>query len=214
MKKPLSTSDLDALSARTLAHYDASAQSFREGTHDHDVSQNYQALLRAIEGVPPFSILDFGCGPGRDLAHFKSLGHEAVGVEGAAHFVQMARTTGCEVLHQRFLRLSLPAARFHGVFANASLFHVPTQELGRVLGELRDTLRPRGVLFVPTRTGPTPRGSRASATAPSSHSRPGPRASRPRDSTRSSTTTGRRAGREPSSPGSPRSGERTHPGAR
>ena len=147
VKKPLSIADLDALSARTLAHYDASAQSFREGTRDHDVSQNYQALLRAIEGPPPFSILDFGCGPGRDLAHFKSLGHETVGVEGAAHFVQMARTTGCEVLHQNFLRLSLPAARFHGVFANASLFHVPTQELGRVLGELRDALRPRGVLF-------------------------------------------------------------------
>ena len=59
----------------------------------------------------------------------------------------MARTTGCEVLHQDFLRLALPKERFHGVFANASLFHVPTQELARVLGELRDALVPRGVLF-------------------------------------------------------------------
>jgi SAM-dependent methyltransferase len=144
---PLTAADLDALSSRTLAHYEASAESFREGTRDHDVSQNYAALLRAIEGPPPFAILDFGCGPGRDLAHFRSLGHEAVGLDGAAAFVAMARHTGCDVLHQNFLHLSLPAARFDGVFANASLFHVPGQVLGRVLGELRDALRPRGVLF-------------------------------------------------------------------
>jgi trans-aconitate methyltransferase len=50
-------------------------------------------------------------------------------------------------MHQDFLHLSLPKARFHGVFANASLFHVPTQELRRVLVELWDSLVPRGVLF-------------------------------------------------------------------
>jgi SAM-dependent methyltransferase len=157
----LTAADLDALSTRTLAHYDASAQSFWEGTRDHDVSQNYDALLRAIEGPPPFTILDFGCGPGRDLAHFKALGHEAVGLDGAATFAQMARATGCEVLHQNFLRLSLPAGRFHGIFANASLFHVPRQELGRVLGELREALRPRGVLFCSNPHGPDTEGFRA-----------------------------------------------------
>jgi SAM-dependent methyltransferase len=97
---------------------------------------------------PPLVLLDLGCGPGRDLAYFRSLGHEAVGLDGTASFVEMARAaTGCEVLHQSFLALSLPAARFHGVFANASLFHVPTQELPRVLGELRDALVDDGVLF-------------------------------------------------------------------
>jgi len=144
----ITADELEALTARTLAHYDDSAQAFEEGTRSHDVSQNYAALLSAIEGPPPFSLLDFGCGPGRDLAYFRSLGHEAVGLDGAPHFVEMARAaTGCEVLHQNFLRLSLPPARFHGIFANASLFHVPTQELPRVLGQLRMSLRPRGVLF-------------------------------------------------------------------
>ena len=60
----------------------------------------------------------------------------------------MARAhSGCEVLEQDFLRLALPPGRFDGVFANASLFHVPGQELARVLGELRAALKPRGVLF-------------------------------------------------------------------
>ena len=43
--------------------------------------------------------------------------------------------------------MELPQSRFDGVFANASLFHVPSQELPRVLVELFETLRPRGVLF-------------------------------------------------------------------
>ena len=144
----LTGAELHALTARTLAHYDATSTLFRGGTRDHDVSQNYAALLGALEGAPPFTLLDFGCGPGRDLAYFKSLGHEAIGLDGSAEFVAMARAaTGCEVLHQNFLTLDLPAARFDGVFANASLFHVPAQELPRALEALRESIRPRGVLF-------------------------------------------------------------------
>jgi SAM-dependent methyltransferase len=136
------------VSARTLAHYEAHAGDFWEGTKDHDVSQNRAALLDAIEGPPPFCLLDFGCGPGRDLAYFRSLGHEAVGLDGCRAFCDMARAhSGCEVLKQDFLALSLPPERFDGIFANAALFHVPGSELPRVLGELRAALKPRGVLF-------------------------------------------------------------------
>lgn len=139
---------LRRISAVTIAHYDRSAAAFLDGTRDHDVSQNYAALLDAIEGDPPYSILDLGCGPGRDLRYFRSLGHDAVGLDGSKEFVAMARScSGCEVLHQDFLAMELPESRFDGVFANAALFHVPSQELPRVLLELAATLRTRGVLF-------------------------------------------------------------------
>ena len=132
----------------TIAHYERSSDAYWVGTKDHDVSQNYIALLDAIEGEAPYAILDLGCGPGRDLKHFSALGHEAVGLDGAASFVAMARAhSGCAVLHQNFLEMDLPRARFHGVFANASLFHVPSRELPRVLREIAATLKPRGVLF-------------------------------------------------------------------
>jgi len=80
---PLSSEDLQQVAARTLAHYEQHAQSYWEGTRDHDVSQNIAALLKHIPGPPPFDLLDFGCGPGRDLHTFKALGHCAVGLEGA-----------------------------------------------------------------------------------------------------------------------------------
>jgi len=140
--------ELGRISALTLEHYNQSAESFREGTQDHDVTQNIAALLRHIEGPPPFTILDLGCGPGRDLKAFAALGHVAIGLDGAEKFVAMARAqSGCEVWRQDFLALDLPARHFDGVFANAALFHVPGQELPRVLAQLRASLKPAGVLF-------------------------------------------------------------------
>lgn len=132
----------------TLEHYNRTAQAFRDGTSGHDVSQNIATLLRHIEGSAPFSVLDFGCGPGRDLKAFVEAGHKPTGLEGAVRLAQMARDhSGCEVWEQDFLALELPPACFDGIFANASLFHVPAQELPRVLGMLHVALKPRGVLF-------------------------------------------------------------------
>lgn len=149
------------ISAGTLQHYESRAESFREGTRDHDVSQNIEALLRNIPGEPPFTILDLGCGPGRDLAAFAARGHVAVGLDGSPRFVEMARAdSGCEVWLQDFLALDLPAARFDGIFANASLFHVPCAELARVLGELHAALKPGGALFCSNPRGDNEEGWR------------------------------------------------------
>ncbi len=140
--------DLAYIVTRTLADYDGNAQRFWEGTRDHDVTQNIETLLRHIEGTPPYAILDLGCGPGRDLVAFRERGHEPTGLEGSRALAAMAREhSGCEVWQQDFLALQLPQRRFDGVFANASLFHVPRQELPRVLGELYASLKPGGVLF-------------------------------------------------------------------
>ena len=60
----------------------------------------------------------------------------------------MARAdSACEVWQQDFLKLELPAAHFDGIFANAALFHIPIQELQRVLRQLHASLKPGGVLF-------------------------------------------------------------------
>ena len=136
------------VTAITIAEYDRMAAAYRRGTADHDVSQNIAALLEAIEGEGPHVILDLGCGPGRDLRRFTALGHVVVGLDGSSELVAMARAeTDCEVLHQNFLALDLPLARFDGIFANASLFHVPSSQLARVLRDLAAALKPDGVLF-------------------------------------------------------------------
>ncbi|MEO7493841.1 MAG: methyltransferase domain-containing protein [Massilia sp.] len=140
--------ELTGITRRTLDYYDRNAEQFFAGTVDHDVSQNIDALLDAIEGEPPYTILDLGCGPGRDLKAFSELGHRAIGVDGSAQFADMARAySGCEVWQEDFVALELPPAMFDGIFANAALFHVPSRALPQVLRHLHAALKPGGVLF-------------------------------------------------------------------
>jgi SAM-dependent methyltransferase len=151
----LNKPDATDVSQLTLSYYNERAEDFWRGTRDHDVSQNVDTLLRHIRGDPPFTILDLGCGPGRDLATFSALGHVAIGLDGAARFVELAQQhSGCEVWHQDFLALDLPTGHFDGVFANAALFHCPSSALPGVLEDLRVALKPGGVLF-----SSNPRGS-------------------------------------------------------
>ena len=140
---------MEETSRRTLRHYEEGAEAFWQGTRDHDVTQNVDALLACLpEGGEGQRVLDFGCGPGRDLKALTDRGVLATGLDGCESFCAMARThSGCEVLHQDFLALDLLPESFEGIFANASLFHVPTAHLKAVLDALLAALVPGGVLF-------------------------------------------------------------------
>jgi SAM-dependent methyltransferase len=132
----------------TLDHYDQNAEAFWQDTKDHDVTQNTAAFLAPFPKNKILDVLDLGCGPGRDVKYFHSLGHRLVGLDGSEVFCEMARQyTGCRILQQTFLNLDLPSLSFDGIFANAALFHVPSQELPRVLDDLHTALRPGGILF-------------------------------------------------------------------
>ena len=148
MKFNNSAVDLVEIEKLNIAHYDENAESFRIGTKDHDVSQNIAALIDALPKEKTLDILDFGCGPGRDMCVFKSMGHRPTGLDGSKEFCKMAvKQSGCPTLNQQFLKLELEENRYDGIFANASLFTVPSQELPRVLKELHSALRKDGILF-------------------------------------------------------------------
>ena len=147
--------DLEEIENLTFGHYEDNAESFRIGTKDHDVSQNIAEFLGALPKGKQLDILDFGCGPGRDLNVFKQMGHRPTGLDGSKEFCKMTQQLSkFPILHQKFLHLELEDNSFDGVFANASLFHVPSLELSRVLKEIHSALRKGGILF-----SSNPRGS-------------------------------------------------------
>jgi SAM-dependent methyltransferase len=145
----LNAKKLDEIETVTLGHYNQHAEAFWNGTKDHDVSQNYTAFLAPFPKSKMLDILDLGCGAGRGVKYFQSLGHKPVGLDGSKVFCDMARQyTGCKILQQTFLSLDLPSQSFDGIFANAALFHVPSQKLPHVLDDLHSALRPGGILFL------------------------------------------------------------------
>ncbi|MEM7180767.1 MAG: class I SAM-dependent methyltransferase [Spirochaetota bacterium] len=138
----------NVLTESTIQHYESRPEQFWQGTKDHDVTQNYDRFLSNIPFSGSLTLLDFGCGPGRDLLYFKQQGHKSYGLDGCASFCKMAREYAeVPVLQQNFVNLELQKNFFHGIFANASLFHVPKKHLSRVLTELRNALQTDGVLF-------------------------------------------------------------------
>ncbi|OUR88070.1 SAM-dependent methyltransferase [Cycloclasticus sp. 44_32_T64] len=148
--------DITHKEGTTIEHYENNAEAFWAGTKDHDVSQNIDAFLAALPTNKALDILDVGCGPGRDLLRFKSLGHKPIGLDGSATFCRMATEhSGCPTLNQTFVNMDLPDASFDGVFANASLFHVPSSELLNVLRKLHACLRVGGILFTSNPRGST-----------------------------------------------------------
>tara|TARA_B100000579_G_C22646506_1_gene764016 strand:+ start:301 stop:939 length:639 start_codon:yes stop_codon:yes gene_type:complete len=148
--------DLEEIENLTIGHYENNAESFRIGTKDHDVSQNIAAFLGSFPKDKKLDILDFGCGPGRDLNVFKQMGHRPTGLDGSKEFCKMTQQLSeFPVLHQKFLHLELEDNSFDGIFANASLFHVPSLELSRVLRELHSALRKGGILFTSNPRGST-----------------------------------------------------------
>lgn len=140
---------------RTLENYSDQSESFWKATKEHDVRQNIDALLSRLPANKPMDILDLGCGPGRDLLAFKQLGHHAVGVDGSLKFCKMAKDySDCPVINESFLSLSLQAESFDGIFANASLFHIPSEHLLEFLQRCYAWLKKGGVLMMSM-----PRGS-------------------------------------------------------
>ena len=101
-----------------------------------------------LRAIPPIPFWIWVVGPAETYATSDHWATTSWAWTGSTEFVAMARSySECEVLQQDFLAMKLPESRFDGIFANASLFHVPSQELPRVLAELSETLRSRGVLF-------------------------------------------------------------------
>lgn len=132
----------------TIAEYQLTAEDYRIGTWHHDVSQNREALIATMNNSKG-RILDLGCGSGRDLLAFQEMGYQVTGLDATPAFVEMSKqVAGCEVWQQSFLSLDLPSNSFDGIFANASLIHVPSAEMVRVLQQLHQTLSKNGILLM------------------------------------------------------------------
>lgn len=134
-----------------MNYYDENAQEFFDGTVDADMSQHYDEFLKLIPENG--CILDAGCGSGRDTKNFKLLGYNIVAIDGSVEMCKIAsKFTGVNVKHMQFQNITFVDV-FDGIWASASLLHVPSDELDSVLSKLKCSLKNSGVFYASFKLG-------------------------------------------------------------
>jgi SAM-dependent methyltransferase len=135
----------------TLAYYEDQAETFFAETVDVDMAPLY---ARFLARVPPGGhILDAGCGSGRDALAFRRLGYAVTAFEASPTLARLATAhCGLPVEVRRFQEIDWED-RFDGIWACASLLHVPMAELPEVLGRLGRALKSDGVLYASFKYG-------------------------------------------------------------
>ena len=135
----------------TLDYYDRNADAFTTRTINDDLSAEYDAFLEHL--APGAHILDAGCGSGRDVRHFLNKGHQVTAFDGSIEMARRATDyTGLSVAHLRFEDIEYDA-KFDGIWACATLLHVPRSELPQTLTRLARGLKPDGTLYMSMKHG-------------------------------------------------------------
>ena len=135
----------------SIGFYDRNAEDFFQRTLNADMALGYAAFLALVP--PGGHILDAGCGSGRDSLAFLKLGFEVTAMEASETLATLARAhTGLPIEVLTFDQITWTDT-FDGVWASASLLHVPRVDLPNAIGRLRDALVPRGILWMSFKYG-------------------------------------------------------------
>jgi SAM-dependent methyltransferase len=106
-------------------------------------------LVEWVSLLPqPALLLDLGCGAGQDARHFTTLGHRVIGLDCTMPLLRFAkaRKASLPLVLADMRALPVGAGRLDGIWAAASLMHVPKPVARKVLADLRDCVKPNGLL--------------------------------------------------------------------
>ena len=135
----------------TLSYYSTNAITFSEGTVSVDFTTTQERFLKYL--APGSSILDFGCGSGRDAKCFVERGYKVTATDGCAELVALASEYSGLPVKQLLFSDFAEAEAYDGVWACASILHLPKVELVDVLQKITTALRPGGYLYTSFKYG-------------------------------------------------------------
>ena len=134
-----------------MNYYDLNAKEFFSDTVNADMSKHHEEFLKNLPENA--CILDAGCGSGRDAKFFMSKGFKVLAMDGSEEMCKIAsKHIGKEVLHMQFQEITF-TDKFDGIWASASLLHVPADEIEDVLKRLKDSLKENGILYASFKYG-------------------------------------------------------------
>ena len=136
---------------KTLKYYNENAQSFASGTVSVKFTEVQDKFLEKLN--PDAYILDFGCGAGRDTKYFLSRGYQVYAVDGSEQLCRIASEyTGIKVRQKLFQELD-EKEKYDGIWACASILHLPKKQLREVLENMYAALKSEGWIYTSFKYG-------------------------------------------------------------
>ena len=137
--------------SQTLSFYDNNISSFINDTVSCDMSPSQNKFLSYLKEGD--SILDFGCGSGRDTKYFLSKGYKVSASDGCNSFVKEAsKYTGIKVRHLLFTELN-DVSLYEGIWACSSILHANKEDLKIIFKNIHTALKDKGVLYTSFKYG-------------------------------------------------------------
>lgn len=137
--------------SRTVTYYNTYSKKFAKETINIDFSIIQNKFLNKL--CVSATILDFGCGSGRDTKYFLSQGYQVEAIDGSEELCKLASEyTG--ILVKRMLFQELDAEeQYDGIWACSSILHLPLEELKPVLEKMAKALKPEGIIYTSFKYG-------------------------------------------------------------
>ena len=136
---------------KTLSYYNQNAQSFTAATVSVDFTATQTCFTTHLpQGA---TILDFGCGSGRDTKYFLSQGYQVEAIDGSEALCKLASEyTGIPIKRMLFQELDAEE-QYDGIWACSSILHLPLEELKPVLEKMAKALKPQGIIYTSFKYG-------------------------------------------------------------
>jgi len=135
----------------TNNYYNDNFEDYVSSTSNLDMRSSFQPFLELL--LPGSSILDAGCGSGRDSLFFKKLGYQVSAFDASEEMVNFAsKFAGIKVHHLSFNEIEF-SNEFEAIWANASLLHVPKNDLHDVITRLGNALTVSGIFYLSFKYG-------------------------------------------------------------
>lgn len=136
---------------KTLKYYNENASKFVATTVDVNFTEMQDKFLAQLEQGA--SILDFGCGSGRDSKYFLDKGYEVEAIDGSEELCKIASEyAGIEVKHMLFDQLE-EVNKYDGIWACSSILHVPYNDLPIILKKIAEALKENGLVYTSFKYG-------------------------------------------------------------
>lgn len=139
------------VSSKTLEYYNNNAKAYIADTVNANLKEAYNKFLRRLPKQA--LLLDFGCGSGRDTKYFLEQGYMVEAIDGSKEFCRLASDyTGIQVRQLLFQEFE-ENSKYDGIWACASILHLPKPELVSVLQKMREAVKPDGAIYTSFKYG-------------------------------------------------------------